>query len=289
MVAGEQAQRKQLLEWGVKVNYSYLINFYLISDIVIFFLFYRMRRERRLSYFRTTKGSVNTVRQPVFSLRSRVLVLKTNWSASAIWNSSASAPPQSTRFATGTLWKSLKGCSFNWRAESKRSIHGPTSSVRSENWREMTVFVRYVTFCNFLGQWNLQLFFSWVIGWSQLKELLDEAKKQRFPEDREQVAFLRDVVDMAERFTSVAQQLVSAKVRTRTRLQGEAKCRLTLEELQQFVQQLKQIPCKIAEAPLIFGSFLLFLQILSLTVTLNLCLSFTPRFIEQGDRVSKRS
>ena len=100
-----------------------------------------------------------------------------------------------------------------------------------------------------------------ISGWSQLKELLDEAKKQRFPDDREQVAFLRDVVDMAERFTSVAQQLVSAKVRTRTRLQGEAKCRLTLEELQQFVQQLKQIPCKIAEAPLIFGSCLALITI----------------------------
>lgn len=52
----------------------------------------------------------------------------------------------------------------------------------------------------------------------------------------------------------VAQQLMSSKVRTRTRLQGEAKCRLTLEELQLFVQQLKKLPCKLPESEAIYGT-----------------------------------
>lgn len=50
----------------------------------------------------------------------------------------------------------------------------------------------------------------------------------------------------------MAQQLVSAKVRTRTRLQGEAKCRLTFEELQQFADKLRELPCHIVEAPAIY-------------------------------------
>ena len=85
-----------------------------------------------------------------------------------------------------------------------------------------------------------------------LKDLLTEAEEQKFP-DKEQVANLRDVVDKAEKFTAVAQQLISTKVRTRTRLQGESKGRLTMDELRQFVDQLKQLPCKIAEAPAIYG------------------------------------
>lgn len=87
---------------------------------------------------------------------------------------------------------------------------------------------------------------------SRLKELLNEAQSQRFP-DTELVTSLREAVETAEKCAVVAQQLISSKVRTRTRLQGEAKCCLTLEELQLFVQQLKKLPCKLPDSELIIG------------------------------------
>lgn len=85
-----------------------------------------------------------------------------------------------------------------------------------------------------------------------LKDLLNEAENKRFP-DTELVSSLREAIETAEKCTLVAQQLMSSKVRTRTRLQGEAKCRLTFEELQMFVVQLKQLPCKISESEAVFG------------------------------------
>ena len=88
-----------------------------------------------------------------------------------------------------------------------------------------------------------------------LKELLTEAEVKRFP-DIELVSSLREAIETAEKCTLVAQQLMSSKVRTRTRLQGEAKCRLTFEELQMFVVQLKQLPCKIAESQAVFGNII---------------------------------
>lgn len=88
---------------------------------------------------------------------------------------------------------------------------------------------------------------------ASLKNLLSEAEEQRFP-DTELVLSLREAVETAEKCTMVAQQLMSSKVRTRTRLQGEAKCRLSLEELQLFVQQLKQLPCKLPESDAIYGT-----------------------------------
>ena len=81
-----------------------------------------------------------------------------------------------------------------------------------------------------------------------LKELLADAQEKRLP-DTELISDLRQAVEAAEKCTAVAQQLISSKVRTRTRLQGEAKCRLSFEELQMFVQQL---PCQLAEAPAIY-------------------------------------
>ena len=84
-----------------------------------------------------------------------------------------------------------------------------------------------------------------------LKELLADAQEKRLP-DTELVSDLRQAVEAAEKCTAVAQQLISSKVRTRTRLQGEAKCRLSFEELQMFVQQLQQLPCQLAEAPAIY-------------------------------------
>lgn len=83
--------------------------------------------------------------------------------------------------------------------------------------------------------------------------MLSEADEQRFP-DTDLVVSLRDAVETAEKCTMVAQQLMSSKVRTRTRLQGEAKCRLTLEELQLFVEQLKKLPCKLPESDAIYGT-----------------------------------
>ena len=87
-----------------------------------------------------------------------------------------------------------------------------------------------------------------------LKALLSEAEEQRFP-DTDLVLSLREAVETAEKCTMVAQQLMSSKVRTRTRLQGEAKCRLTLEELHLFVQQLKKLPCKLPESDAIHGNY----------------------------------
>lgn len=85
-----------------------------------------------------------------------------------------------------------------------------------------------------------------------LKKLMEEAESHRLP-DMELVTTLRDAVEAAEKCATVAQQLISSKVRTRTRLQGEAKCRVTLEELQLFCQQLEQLPCTIPESSAIFG------------------------------------
>ncbi|EFX69009.1 hypothetical protein DAPPUDRAFT_301194 [Daphnia pulex] len=87
-----------------------------------------------------------------------------------------------------------------------------------------------------------------------LKALLSDADEQKFP-GTELVLSLREAVESAEKCTMVAQQLMSSKVRTRTRLQGEAKCRLTLEELQLFVQQLKKLPCKLPESEAIYELF----------------------------------
>lgn len=120
---------------------------------------------------------------------------------------------------------------------------------------------------------------------SALKALLSEADEQRFP-DTELVASLREAVETAEKCTMVAQQLMSSKVRTRTRLQGEAKCRLTLEELQLFVQQLKQLPCKLPESEAIYGTRLAcpLGWIVSITASFNI-----SRTVQQRQRVSKRS
>ena len=99
---------------------------------------------------------------------------------------------------------------------------------------------------------RLQIFFFYFVELAALKALLLEADEQKFP-GTELVLSLREAVESAEKCTMVAQQLMSSKVRTRTRLQGEAKCRLTLEELQLFVQQLQKLPCKLPESEAIHG------------------------------------
>ena len=85
-----------------------------------------------------------------------------------------------------------------------------------------------------------------------LKDLLAETENERFP-DTEIATSLRLAVEMAEKCRMMAEKLMIGKVRTRTRLQGEAKCRITLDDLEIFVQQLDQLPCKLSEAPSIYG------------------------------------
>ena len=85
-----------------------------------------------------------------------------------------------------------------------------------------------------------------------LKELLTKAEEHKFP-DSELVTSLREAVETADKCTMMAEKLVSSKVRTRTRLQGEAKCRLTLDDLKLFVEQLRNLPCKLVEAPAVYG------------------------------------
>ena len=104
-----------------------------------------------------------------------------------------------------------------------------------------------------------------------LKQLLSDAHDERFP-DSQLVASLRQTVENAEKCTTVAQQLIACKVRTRNRLQGEAKNRLTFEELQLFAGQLDQLPCNLPETPAIKGWFLLKLSI-------NIVTQFTIYFI----------
>lgn len=104
------------------------------------------------------------------------------------------------------------------------------------------------------------MYLSPIVELASLKELLSEAEDQRFPET-ELVVSLREAVETAEKCTMVAQQLISSKVRTRTRLQGEAKCRLSIEELELFVKQLKQLPCKLPESDAIYSNIFLLLTI----------------------------
>lgn len=108
-----------------------------------------------------------------------------------------------------------------------------------------------------------------------LKELLSEAEEQRFPET-EVVVSLREAVETADKCAMIAQQLVSSKVRTRTRLQGEAKCRLSIEELGLFVQQLKQLPCKLPESDAIYSQLFFFQTILFIhsSIVSLFCLPF---------------
>ncbi|EFX73982.1 hypothetical protein DAPPUDRAFT_252351 [Daphnia pulex] len=62
------------------------------------------------------------------------------------------------------------------------------------------------------------------------KALHSDADEQKFPNTDLKFSH-REAVESAEQSIIMAQQLISSKVRTRTRLQGGAKWRLTLEEL----------------------------------------------------------
>ncbi|KAH7937618.1 hypothetical protein HPB49_013660 [Dermacentor silvarum] len=87
---------------------------------------------------------------------------------------------------------------------------------------------------------------------SELKELVQEAEEKRFP-PTELLQSLTKAVQESEKTSSVAQQLLSKKVRTRTRQSQDAKytSRLTLDELQVFYEQLCKLPCVIKESAMI--------------------------------------
>uniref|UniRef100_T1IT35 [histone H3]-trimethyl-L-lysine(4) demethylase n=1 Tax=Strigamia maritima TaxID=126957 RepID=T1IT35_STRMM len=87
---------------------------------------------------------------------------------------------------------------------------------------------------------------------SEMRELITEAEEKKFP-DSEFMQQLVNAVQEAEKCASVAQQLVSKKVRTRNRQLGDAKyaARLTLEELQLFYNQIANLSCEIKEAVLV--------------------------------------
>ncbi|XP_049273209.1 lysine-specific demethylase 5A isoform X1 [Rhipicephalus sanguineus] len=87
---------------------------------------------------------------------------------------------------------------------------------------------------------------------SELKELVQEAEEKRFP-PTELLQSLTKAVQESEKTSSVAQQLLSKKVRTRNRQSQDAKytSRLTLDELQVFYEQLSKLPCVIKESAMI--------------------------------------
>ncbi|XP_070558275.1 LOW QUALITY PROTEIN: lysine-specific demethylase 5A-like [Ptychodera flava] len=86
------------------------------------------------------------------------------------------------------------------------------------------------------------------------KHMIQEAEERKFP-DNELLQNLVSAVGEAEKCASVAVQLVSKKARTsRNRTSGEVTkhvARLTLEELQCFMQQVIDLPCEIKEGELI--------------------------------------
>ncbi|XP_029843134.3 lysine-specific demethylase 5A isoform X4 [Ixodes scapularis] len=86
----------------------------------------------------------------------------------------------------------------------------------------------------------------------ELKELVEEAEEKKFP-PTELLQSLKVAVQESEKTSSIAQQLLSKKVRTRNRQSQDTKhvSRLTLDELQVFYEQLCKLPCVIRESVLI--------------------------------------
>ncbi|KAG8196974.1 hypothetical protein JTE90_009028 [Oedothorax gibbosus] len=90
------------------------------------------------------------------------------------------------------------------------------------------------------------------ISIADFKELMIEAEEKCFP----QVDLLKKVEEAVvegEKCTSLAQQLLNRRVRTRTRQSGELRssARLPLEDLQLFNIQISTLPCEIKEAGLV--------------------------------------
>ncbi|KAF8765195.1 Lysine-specific demethylase 5C like protein [Argiope bruennichi] len=87
------------------------------------------------------------------------------------------------------------------------------------------------------------------LGISELKELMLEAEEKRFP-CTDLLQNLNATIDEGEKCAALAQQLLSRRIRTRTRQCGEVRSssRLTLEDLHLFHQQLSTLACEIKEA-----------------------------------------
>lgn len=87
---------------------------------------------------------------------------------------------------------------------------------------------------------------------SEMRDLMKEAEEKHFPES-DLYKLLTDAVLEAEKCSSVAQQLVGKKVRTRNRqsVEGKYVSRLTLEELQVFSEKIDSLVCEIREAALV--------------------------------------
>lgn len=80
-----------------------------------------------------------------------------------------------------------------------------------------------------------------------LKGLVAEAEFKKFPET-ELLQALAYSVQEAEKCSSIAQQLDCNRVRTRTRVTMDSKCKLTVDELIMFNTQIENLACKIKEA-----------------------------------------
>ncbi|XP_023233588.1 lysine-specific demethylase 5A-like [Centruroides sculpturatus] len=93
-------------------------------------------------------------------------------------------------------------------------------------------------------------------------ELIQEAEEKKFPKSDLLVA-LETAIQDAEKCASVAQQLLSRKVRTRNRQSTENKCssQLTLEDLQLFYEKICNLACEIKETVLIKKNKLSYFQI----------------------------
>uniref|UniRef100_A0A672SVN0 [histone H3]-trimethyl-L-lysine(4) demethylase n=1 Tax=Sinocyclocheilus grahami TaxID=75366 RepID=A0A672SVN0_SINGR len=83
----------------------------------------------------------------------------------------------------------------------------------------------------------------------ELRSLVVEAEKKSYPET-DLLSHLRQVIQNADRCTSMAQQLLNGKRQTRYRSGGgKSQNQLTVEELKSFVNQLYDLPCTIRQAP----------------------------------------
>ncbi|XP_023659863.1 lysine (K)-specific demethylase 5Ba isoform X2 [Paramormyrops kingsleyae] len=86
---------------------------------------------------------------------------------------------------------------------------------------------------------------------AEFRALIEESEAKAFP-DNDLLRQLRLVTQDAEKCSSVAQQLLNGKRKTRFRSGGgKSQNQLTVEELKSFVRQLYNLPCSIHQAPLL--------------------------------------
>ncbi len=85
------------------------------------------------------------------------------------------------------------------------------------------------------------------VEFDDLKEMHKEAADRKYPET-DLLTLLHMTVEEADKCQTVAHQLGSKKVRTRTRgvVAADSKYRLTVEELQLFANQLETLPVKVS-------------------------------------------